>query len=332
LEVPFQAKKNLIFGPNGAGKTSVLEAIFLLGFGKSFLSVRKEDLIQDRADGFSVLAKVQNRWNENRIGASLSGKSFRLQLNDQPTNMSEICNYLHPILFSSHTFQNSLDFRPRLRGLMDRFIFGVHSLYLHYILRYNKALKQKNHLLKNRVRAIDISEIASWNKILAEMGSKLIEERMKFVTQLNEAIANRFGNDLRIEYRPSLPSPGPISQDTLFLDLQAAMPHELKSKRSLIGPQRDQFDIWLKKRKLNTFSSGEKKKFFMMMYFSYIGFYKKERQEYPVFLIDDFDSALDQENLDFLVDHYPDVQIVATSVKRNEKFDHFVELRRRSNP
>lgn len=70
----------------------------------------------------------------------------------------------------------------------------------------------------------------------------------------------------------------------------------------------------------------------MMIYFSYIGFYQKEKQEYPVFLIDDFDSALDQENLDFLVDHYPDVQIVATSVKRNEKFDHSIELGRRSNP
>lgn len=331
FETRFHARKNLIFGPNGTGKTSVLEAIYLLGFGKSFLNVNRDELVNVHADGFSALADLQNQRNENCVRGEFTEKSLRLFLNDQATHMGEICDYLYPIVFSSHTFQIYVDYLPWLRRLVDRFIFGVHPLYLHYILRYNKALKQKNHLLKNRPQAIDISEIDSWNKILAEMGCKLIDERMKFVSQLNGETDGRFGQALKIAYRPSLLSGGSPSESSFFDDLKSLMPQELKLKRSLIGPQRDHYEILLQGRKLSLFSSGEKKKFFLLLYFAYIGLYEKVKKEYPILLIDDFDSALDRENLDFLVDHYPDVQVLATSVNPNDKFDHFIELRRRGN-
>ena len=331
FETRFQSRKNLIFGPNGTGKTSVLESIYLLGFGKSFLNVNRDELVNERADRFSALVDIQNQRNENCIRGEFAEKSLHLFLNEHATNMGEISGYLYPIVFSSHTFQIYVDYLPWLRRLVDRFIFGVRPLYLHYILGYNKALKQKNHLLKNRSQTVDISEIDSWNRILAETGCKLIDERMKFVSQLNGENDGRFGQALKIVYHPSLLSGGAISESSFFHDLKSLVPQELKRKRSLIGPQRDHYEILLHGRKLNLFSSGEKKKFFLMLYFSYIGLYEKVKKEYPILLIDDFDSALDRENLDFLVDHYPDMQVLATSVNPNDKFDHFIELKRRGN-
>ncbi len=331
FETRFQSRKNLIFGPNGTGKTSILEAIYLLGFGKSFLNVNREELVNVHADFFSAQADIRNQRNENCIRGEFAGKSLGLFLNEHAANMGEISEYLYPIVFSSHTFQIYVDYLPWLRRLMDRFIFGVRPLYLHYILRYNRALKQKNHLLKNRPQTVDISEIDSWNQILAETGCKLFEERMKFVSQLNGENDGRFGQALKIVYRPSLLSGGSLSEDSFFRDLKSLMPQELKRKRSLIGPQRDHYEILLHGRKLNLFSSGEKKKFFLMVYFSYIGLYEKEKKEYPILMIDDFDSALDRENLDFMVDHYPDMQVLATSVNPNDRFDHLIELKRRGN-
>jgi recombinational DNA repair ATPase RecF len=50
------------------------------------------------------------------------------------------------------------------------------------------------------------------------------------------------------------------------------------------------------------------------------------RAEYPVFLLDDFDTAIDAKNIDFLMKNYPEMQVIATSVAKNQDFDRLIEL------
>jgi recombinational DNA repair ATPase RecF len=102
---------------------------------------------------------------------------------------------------------------------------------------------------------------------------------------------------------------------------------EIKSHSSLTGPHLDCFKLVLNGRNLKFYSSGEKKLHLLMVYISFIELFKAKNKQYPVFLVDDFDTAIDDNNIDFLMQNYPDLQVVATSVSKNKLFDKRFELK-----
>ncbi len=325
--IDFSPEKNLIFGANGSGKTSVIEALFLLGFGKSFLPVNRRELVQFGAPGFFLSADVLGSSGESNVSACME-KSFCLRLDGERTMLVQVGRYLYPLYFSHFGYSITSDYVPHFRRLVNRFIYGLSSLYLHDILRYNNALQQKNHILKKLAKPIQHSDLNSWNALLAETGCKVIEKRMEFIERLNAASAAIFGQDLAVDYHPSLPGGPPFSTSSLLEHLGRVRSSEILSRRSLIGPQRDRFEVRVSGRKLPLFSSGEKKKYLLMVYMAYVELFRRAHGEYPVFLIDDYDAAMDEKNLDFLMDHFPALQVIATSVAGNARFARHIELRK----
>jgi recombinational DNA repair ATPase RecF len=101
---------------------------------------------------------------------------------------------------------------------------------------------------------------------------------------------------------------------------------EIKGKRCLLGPHRDRFELLVSGKKLQLFSSGEKKKHLIVVYLAFINLFYRAHNDFPVFLIDDYDVAMDLKNLNFIIDHFPRMQIIATSVFKNEKFGNLFEL------
>lgn len=325
--ITFGPEKNLIFGANGSGKTSVIEALFLLGFGKSFQAVNRRELVNFNAAGFFLSAETLNSSGENKVTACLD-KGFSLKLNGESAPLAQVSRCLYPLFFSHFLYSQASDCVPYLRKLVDRFIYGLSALYLHDVLRYNNTLKQKNSLLKNLARTIHNSELNSWNALLAETGSKIIEKRMAFTERLNAIINERFAGALNMNYEPALLATGPVTAAALLGDLERVKSSELRSRRALIGPQRDRFEITVGGKKLQLFSSGEKKKFLIVLYMAFIELFRQARNEYPVFLIDDYDAAMDENNLEYVLDHFPAMQVIATSVTRNERFANLCELKK----
>jgi DNA replication and repair protein RecF len=323
--IQFGAMKNLIHGVNGSGKTSIIEALYLLGFGKSFLPVSKQELVNYDSSGFFLHAEIANRSGENNLFASYDTK-FKLQMNSEKGPLAEIGKYLYPLFFSSLNYNLFIDHNPYFRKMIDRFIFGVHALYLHHILRYNHMVKQKNFLLKKLAKPINNAELDSWNKLLSETGFEIVKKRMNFVNQLNDEINEAFASELAINYYPALLSDRDISELSIFNDLCQIKDSEIKSKRCLLGPHRDHFTVMVGNKKLQWFSSGEKKKHLIMVYLAFINLFFRAQNDFPVFLIDDYDVAMDEKNLNFIIDHFPRMQIIATSVAKNEKFENLFEL------
>ncbi|MCP5047093.1 MAG: AAA family ATPase [bacterium] len=324
FEVSFSSTGNLIYGMNGAGKTSILEAVFLLAFGKSFLNRKKAELVNDQGDRFFLRIETQNPAGLNQVTAHYKDR-FSLQLNQKKSNIFEVNHYLYPVFFSSSDYNLYIESRPHTRKMIDRFIFGLDSLYIRYLLSYNKGLKQKNYLLKT---SRDKSGLSSWNKIISELSGKLVAIKMKFIHRLNLEIKNKFDKRLEIVYKPSLDIEEGVSETNFFKQLEALRQKEIMVNRSLKGPHLDRYDIRLNSKNLNLYSSGEKKIHLLMVYISFIELFKSLKKEYPVFLVDDFDTAIDAGNIDFLIEHYPEMQVIATSVNANASFDRLIRLKK----
>lgn len=322
-QLQFCSTKNLIYGLNGAGKTSVLEAIFLPGFGRSFLNVKKSEILNYNSKEFKLKMELERSSGKSEITAFFGQKKFILLLNDKKSNIQEVNQIFYPVFFSSSNYNLYIESRPYIRKMLDRFIFGVNPLYIHYILSYNKALKQKNYLLK---KGKDLSELTGWNKVMCEMGAKIVRNRNTFVGKLNDQMESLFKEQLRINYHPSTMAEGEITPAVFWQDINRMKEREIRVRKSLIGPHLDQYEIILDGKNLKLYSSGEKKINLLMIYIAFIEFFRKVRAEYPVFLIDDYDTAIDRLNVDFLLTHYPQMQVIATSVQKNDRFDHLIAL------
>jgi DNA replication and repair protein RecF len=324
FEISFCKSRNLIYGLNGVGKTSILEAIFLIAFGKSFLNRKKSDLVNHNSNEFIIRLTCSHYHGFNKLSACYQDR-FSLFLNEKKSNIFEINNYLYPVFFSSSDYNFYIENIPHTRKMFDRFIFGVDPLYIRYILGYNRALKQKNYLLKT---TRNISELRSWNKIISELAEKIVEKKMKFIEKLNTEITAKFDRDLIVRCRPSLEVEQGISEAYFLQQMESIRESELKVQRSLLGPHLDGFDILLNSKPLKFYSSGEKKIHLLMIYISFIELFKRIKQEYPVFLLDDFDTAIDSENIDFLMKNYPEMQVISTSVSINHDFHQLIELKK----
>lgn len=324
LQVSFSQNRNLIYGKNGAGKTSIMEAIFIQAFGKSFLNRKKSEMIKHNCSEFHIQTEIANPHHPGTTNISAHyNDRFIIHMNQKKTTLFEINRYLYPVFFSSADYNRSIESKSHTRKMMDRFIFGVDTLYIKYLLSYNKALKQKNFLLKTER---DLYELKSWNKLISELAVKLVGIKMKFVDKLNSEIKNKFDRPLSIVYSPSVDTGEEVTESDFFNRLESISRSEVKAGRSLMGPHLDTFQLILDGRNLKTFSSGQKKIHLLMAYIAFIELFEKTRREYPVFLVDDYDTAIDRENIAFLMDSYPQMQVIATSVNINGEFDRQVEL------
>jgi DNA replication and repair protein RecF len=320
--ISFSPNRNLIHGDNGAGKTSILEAIFLLAFGKSFLNRKKSQLINDQSREFHLRLTAIGSQGKNTISGHFQNR-YNLAVDQKKSSLLEVNRYLYPVFFSSSDYNLYIENSPYTRKMMDRFIFGLDTLYLRYLLSYNRGLKQKNQLLKTTQ---DTTELRSWNKILSELATKLVGIKMKFIDMLNSEMNNNFPNRMDIRYKPSLAMENGFSENIIFQKFETSMQKEKQFKRSLFGPHLDRYDIFLDGKPLNLYSSGEKKIHLLMIYISFIQCFNKIKNQYPVFLVDDFDTAIDDHNIDFLIEQYPQMQVIATSVNENRKFDRLIRL------
>lgn len=323
----FTDSRNLVYGPNGSGKTSVLEAIYLLGFGRSFLNVKKEELLNNNSNDFFISSSVVRSQLKYNISASLN-RNFSLFFDGERTGISEIGRNFFPLFFSSSDYVSLISSRSSLRKIFDKFIFGIDNLYSNELIEYKKTIRNKSSLLKQDP---DLPHLKGWNKLLADYILKITKRRFDFIKKINSCIQNKYCSGIEIKYTPSssdFHDGDELDMDLVRFVLDDILEKEIRYKNLLVGTHLDKYELFLDNRPLRLYSSGEKKLNLFFVYLAYIDMFLSAREEYPIFLIDDYDIAMDQKNTEVLMSKYPAMQIIATSVRNNKNFDTIIKLKR----
>ncbi len=325
-ECNFIDGRNLISGLNGSGKTSVLESIYLLGYGKSFLNVKKDEILNENSSEFFSKAKINSDIGISEISYHYN-KDFSMFVNEEKIKVTDVVNYFFPVYFSSSNYTLYIENISYTRKMINRFIYGIDSIYTDSLLKYGKILKQKKFLLKNRG---DYSQLKSWNILMSKKMFEIIKKRDMFIKELNKRIENeKKQKGLKIRYSSSVDfGQETFSSELIYNKLESVKRREMELGRVLIGTHLDKIDFVLNDRPLKYFSSGEKKLNLIIIYLAYFDIFKKIRNEYPLFLIDDFDVAMDSKNIEFLSEKYPSMQIIATSVNESNTFENLIDIRK----
>lgn len=313
----------VITGKNGSGKTSIIEAIYLGLQGRSFKGVDKDILSQGkdwwRIDiEFSDGTKRQIKYDNQKI---TSKKQFIIdnKINYRLPNRLKI-----PVVLFEPTDLRLLNGSPnRRRDFIDDFICQITPEYSGVLGKYERALKQRNNLLKNKTQ--NREGLFVWDVALSEYGSQIIEQRILFIEKLNTQISDLYnnisGNEDAISVHYSHTYIGDIKQK-LINDLSKNRDKDTILGYTTTGPHRhDVIFNFNNSPALSVASRGEVRTIVIALKFIEVNLIEEITGQNPIILLDDVFSELDitrQESL--ITDKKHQIIITSTDDKTVKNF------------
>jgi len=297
-DVSFEPKVNWIIGPNAVGKTNLLEAIHLVSTGRSFRTPYLRELIRHGAESFTIEATFEKEGFEHLITIHYNDKKRLCRINNtEYGHFSPLLGHLPSTLLSPKAIELITGSPLERRRYLNIQIAQVDPLYVHHLMRYTRALKQRNALLK----AQSVTSIEPFEHEMARSADILMKKRDQAIALINtEARAalgslSTKGETIALNYKPSLPLDGDLTK-TL-----ATMRHrELKARISLYGPHRDDFEIHLNDKVAKSFGSeGQKRTVAAALKFAEWGVMEKKMGG-ALFCCDDFGVQLDKQRTEAL--------------------------------
>ncbi len=318
-ELHFEPGINLITGGNGAGKTSLIEAIHLMGYGRSFRGRVRDGLIRSGASQCEVFI----RWREHRPGerhAGLlhTGSNWQAKLNGQETNsLTELCAEIPVVTFEPGSHELIGGGAEHRRRYLDWGLFHVEPEFIQQWRRYARALKQRNSLLKSEANAALLNP---WEKEMAVSGEIINRYRSQYLEELDVEL-----NQTVNQYLPELGQahlvfiPGWKRADVSLLDaLILSRQRDLQAGNTSVGPHRADWRVEyenLPNREM--LSRGQEKLTALACVMAQAENYARRKNEWPVVCMDDLASELDLQHQEQVLSHLAasNAQVILTATE-----------------
>ncbi len=285
----------LISGANGSGKTSILEAIYVLGRGRSFRTRRMEHLIRRGAEGFLVVGEVEAYERRISLGVEGSPTGVRAQLAGAKANtLAELATVL-PVQIIDPEIHRLIEEGPsHRRRFLDWGVFHVEPRFINDWQRYQRALKQRNAALKSRQ---PLAVTTAWDKELVQYGESMTTARSRYVDLLRVPAVDIVGNMLKMElsihYRAGWDTVGGLAEA-----LQVNWQIDQDSGATQVGPHRAELSIRLNGTAVkDRISRGQQKLLAAALLMAQIKLFPAEAPVRPSLLLDDPAAELDHDRL-----------------------------------
>jgi DNA replication and repair protein RecF len=307
----FSSDLNLIVGENGAGKTSILEAIFLLGRGRSFRTRSNEKLIRHGQHSLTVFGRTDDS-PPSAAGIEVTREGTRARINGRDAESLLALSSVLPVQSIDPEIHKLVDQGPeRRRRWLDWLVFHVEPSFANHWSRYQRALKQRNSALRAA-----FADVGAWEPALIEHGNAMTEARRKALGRLEpylQGLLARFaGLDITVGFQA-----GWSQEYSLGEALQLASPRDRERGTTTVGPHRADVILRMKGRSAReTVSRGQQKLTAVAMIMAQLKLMQAELGRSAVLLLDDPAAELDVKNLRLLFDELTALrcQMIATSL------------------
>lgn len=331
LNLTFDRGTTILYGDNAQGKTNILEAVYLAATTKSHKGSKDREIIRfgkEEAHIRTYLEKenVGTRVDMHLRKAGSKGIAIDGQKIKRAADLLGLCNV---VFFSPEDLGIIKNGPAERRRFVDMELCQLDSIYLNDLNNYNKIVNQRNKLLKDMYLSPGLKEtLGIWDMQLVAYGSKIIERRKGFVSQLNEIIyeihkrLSGGKEELKIKYEPD------TSVDDFESKLFMNIDRDMKLKMTSVGPHRDDFVFQIGGMDARKFGSqGQQRTAALSLKLAEIELVKKITNDTPVLLLDDVLSELDSSRQQLLLAGMGDIQTIITCTGLEE----FVNNRFRIN-
>lgn len=299
----FTSKVNIIQGKNAQGKTALLEAIFLLSSGRSFRTKNLKELIKEDAKYFYIEANIITDLISQNIRIYYDHNKKKININN--TSFSSFVSLfgLFPSIIHSPSdiflITSSPSFRRKFLNLQ---MAQMDKIYIHHLIRFHRALKNRNFLLRNN----ELKNIEIWENEMAKSAAYITFARNNFISSLKKEMPET--KDLvSIFYLPGLNFQKEIKNTySGYLEqLKNNRNKDLFLKSTQLGPHRDDFKILINKKDAKIFASeGQKRSIVSNIKMAQHKILCNHTQKKAIFSIDDINMHLDEERQNFLLQNF----------------------------
>ncbi|WKF84018.1 DNA replication/repair protein RecF [Lacticaseibacillus pantheris] len=307
VDTDFSPQINVLIGANAQGKTNLLESVYALALARSHRTNNDRDLIRFGSEFARVDGTVVRSTGPVKLGLVVSkqGKRARINGRDAP-RLSQYLGKLNVILFAPEDL-NLVKGSPALRRRFIDMEFGQMSAkYLYNLAQYKVTLKQRNAYLKQLKygQARDTVYLDVLTEQLAQFGAAVAVARAELLANMGQFAGvihhdiTRGGEELQLRYETQIDDQALQSEEATTKDLlaqyQQARPRELDQGTTLVGPHRDDIEFIVNDRNVAVYGSqGQQRTAALAVKLAEIDLMKQETGEYPVLLLDDVLSELD---------------------------------------
>lgn len=307
LAVDFGPHINAIWGINAQGKSSLLEAIFLCVSGRSFRSPQIRDLLKFGESYFFVQADFRRNDVEQHLHYAFDGTERKIQLNStRCQSTAELLGVLPGVMMTPDDISLVKGSPLNRRRFLDLQLSQANPTYLHHLIRFQQAMKQRNQLLKDK----HLHTLSSWEEQMALSATYLVLERQQEIIHLQNH-ANRFyaclccsDDPLSLRYRSQAPvCEGQTAVYEYFVKrYQELRPKELEVGYTLLGPHKDDLIIEIEGNGSRFFASeGQQRSCVTALRMAEWHRLREQAHCHPLLLIDDFGMGLDEQRRQRLI-------------------------------
>lgn len=301
-----EAGLNLLVGDNGAGKTSVLEALHLMAYGRSFRGRVRDGLVGQQAEAVEVFVQWQEQRDrhggaddvalrERRAGLRHTGQRWEGRLDGVSVErLGELCAALAVVTFEPGSHALLTAGGELRRRFLDWGLFHVEPGFLPVWQRYARALKQRNALLKLRVRD---AQLDAWEYELAAAGEPMTRYRQRYLEELQPLLQREVADLLPVAGQSSLAfQPGWRREELPLADaLLLGRERDFASGNTSAGPHRADWRIHYQHLPgRESLSRGQAKLTVLALLLAQAEHLAEHRGEWPVVALDDLASELDR--------------------------------------
>lgn len=312
----FSSRINCFVGNNGVGKTNVLDALHYISVGKSFLGSSDLNNVLFGEDFFAIEALIENDDKQDIIKVLFSKEAKKNIRKNEKTydRIADHVGYLPSVTISPYDSNLISDSGESRRKFLDSMISQTDPQYLFDLIQYQKALQQRNALLKyfSKNRTFDLDSLEIYNEPIVRSGASIFEKRKEFVEQLNPIVQHFYDiisggkEDVSVKYASHLLQNGDEirNSEEIFTQL---LTENLDRDRQLTytskGIHKDDLLFEMNGNLIKKIGSqGQQKSFLIALKLAQIDRIKTLTGKNPILLLDDIFDKLDDQRVSQLIE------------------------------
>ncbi len=306
---------NLIFGQNGAGKTSLLEAIFLLGRGRSFRPGQANSLIRTGAEEFTLFGEISDEDQKFRIGLQMSRSGKNIHIDGEAGGQSADLVTAFPVQVIDPEVHQLIQGGPQgRRQFVDWGVFHVKHDFLPAWRRYRRALQQRNRALRQK---LPVAAVQAWDRELIVEGLRVDADRREYLEHF-QPVLNRISAELLETPARCRYLPGWGLGETMEAALAGSIERDRQSGQTHVGPHRAELTLEVGGEPArHRLSRGQQKLLGTSLILAQSEYVAAQTAKSVALLVDEPAAELDAEHLEKLISvlEKPGIQLFMTALR-----------------
>lgn len=322
---------NVFYGDNAQGKTNIIESIYMCAIGKSFRTNKEKEIIKFKNNFASIFLEYEKSDRCGNIKVEIADKKSIYLNNIKTKKLSEILGSLNIVIFTPEDINILKNGPANRRRFLDVMIGQLRPNYIFVLNNYNKVLEQRNNYLKQiKYDKKPENLLDIWDEKLAEYGEKIYLYRKEFTEKIKNKIKEIHDiitegiEEIDLIYKSDC-----INKSEFLKKIQNNRKLDIIKGFTNYGVHRDDFMIYINSILVNIYGSqGQHRTAMLSLKKAELEVVKDDIGEYPILLLDDFMSELDEKRRINFLKNISDTQVIITCTDEMKNTEFNFKLNR----